>query len=229
MVTVGAAGVPASMRERFDLKACEIFFRRSLQTPPVRALYRSAADAAAAGRRVRRADARGDALTAASTWRATATCAARIIARATRLDSLLASMQPAVEDPAVVIAVTTTIAGPRAGATKAARPERVGSLLQRLSGLRELLGRGGRRRLRLAPDGLPGFTLWRRDVVLETGGFAPDLARGTGRPDAARASAAASVEEAVSDRAHRQSRWAPPRTSQHSTRCSPSMSDARTP
>ena len=27
-------GVPASLRERFDLKACEIFFRRSLQTMP---------------------------------------------------------------------------------------------------------------------------------------------------------------------------------------------------
>ena len=55
-------GVPASMRERFDLKACEIFFRRSLQTPPVRALYRSACRRAAAGRRVRRATRRGDAL-----------------------------------------------------------------------------------------------------------------------------------------------------------------------
>jgi hypothetical protein len=51
----------------------------------------------------------------------------------------------------------------------------VSAILQRLSGLRELLGRGGRKRLRLAPDGLPGFTLWRRDVVLETGGFAPDF------------------------------------------------------
>ena len=37
-------GVPASLRERFDLKACEIFFRRSLHTPPVRGLYRSGAD-----------------------------------------------------------------------------------------------------------------------------------------------------------------------------------------
>ena len=36
VVTGRQTGVPASLRERFDLKACEIFFRRSLQTMPVR-------------------------------------------------------------------------------------------------------------------------------------------------------------------------------------------------
>ena len=44
VVTSAPHGVPPPMRERYDLKACEIFFRRSLRTPPVRALYRSGAD-----------------------------------------------------------------------------------------------------------------------------------------------------------------------------------------
>ncbi len=36
----------------------------------------------------------------------------------------------------------------------------------------------GRRRLDLPPDGCPGFTIWRRDVVLDVGGFARGRHRG---------------------------------------------------
>jgi poly-beta-1,6-N-acetyl-D-glucosamine synthase len=173
VVTSAPHGVPASMRERYDLKACEIFFRRSLRTPPVRALYRSGADTRLL---VVECDAhtRGDALNSGvNLARYRYVCCADHRARYAP-DSLLKSMQPAVEDPALVIAVTTMIAGSQIGRDEG-DPGSVSEILQRLSGLRELLGRGGRKRLRLAPDGLPGFTLWRRDVVLETGGFAPDL------------------------------------------------------
>jgi hypothetical protein len=176
VVTGGPGGVSAGMRERFQLKSCEIFFRRSLPTPPVRALYRSAADARLL---VVECDAvaRGDALNCGvNLARYRYVCCADARERYTA-GSLLLSMQPAVEDPGVVIAVTTTLAAARSqdGRLEGADSSIVG-VLQRLSALRELLGRGGRRRLRLAPDGLPGFTLWRRDVVLQTGGFAPDLA-----------------------------------------------------
>lgn len=169
-------GVPASLRERFDLKACEIFFRRSLQTMPVRGLYRSAADPRLLVVECD-AESRGDALNCGvNLAHYRYVCCADPRARYAP-GSLLASMQPAVEDPAVVVAVTTTIAATCAGASEAAGPPAgIAGLLQRLSGLREMLGRGGRTRLRLAAEGLPGFTLWRRDVVLETGGFSPDLA-----------------------------------------------------
>ncbi len=173
VVTSAPHGVPASMRERYDLKACEIFFRRSLRTPTVRALYRSGADARLL---VVECDAhtRGDALNSGvNLARYRYVCCADHRALYAP-DSLLKSMQPAVEDPAVVIAVTTMIAGTQSGPDEG-DPGSVSAILERLSGLRELLGRGGRRRLRLAPEGLPGFTLWRRDVVLETGGFASDL------------------------------------------------------
>jgi hypothetical protein len=169
------SGAPASLRAHFGLKACEIFFRRSLPTSPVRALYRSTADARLLVIECD-ADARGDALNCGvNLARYRYICCADPRARYAA-GSLLASMQPAVEDPGIVVAVTTTIAAGTEPGEGNRSPEGAGTLLQRLSGFRELLGRGGRTRLRLAPEGLPGFTLWRRDVVLETGGFAPDLA-----------------------------------------------------
>lgn len=47
--------------------------------------------------------------------------------------------------------------------------------LQRLSAVRNLLARHLRRRLRIGSDGVPGFMLWRRDVLVESGGFALDV------------------------------------------------------
>ena len=125
VVTSAPHGVPASMRERYDLKACEIFFRRSLRTPPVRALYRSGADARLL---VVECDAhtRGDALNSGvNLARYRYVCCADHRARYAP-DSLLKSMQPAVEDPAVVIAVTTMIAGSQSGPRRRRPGERVG-------------------------------------------------------------------------------------------------------
>ena len=174
VIVVTSGGVAADFRRRFDLKACEIFFRRALQTPAVRSLYRSSTDARLL---VVDCDARtrGDALNCGVNMaRYRYVCCADHRARY-GTGSLLASMQPAVEDPAAVVAVTTTIiADTEDGRADGPRPD-LYQLLQRLSALREVLGRGGSRRLRLAPEGLHGFTLWRRDVVLEAGGFSPDL------------------------------------------------------
>jgi len=47
--------------------------------------------------------------------------------------------------------------------------------LQRLSALRGFLSHNLRRRIRLAPESLPGFSLWRRDVIVEAGGFSLDV------------------------------------------------------
>jgi hypothetical protein len=174
VIVVTSGGVAPDLRRRFELKACEIFFRRTLQTPAVRALYRSATDARLL---IVDCDARtrGDALNCGVNMaRNRYVCCADHRARYTT-GSLLASMQPAVEDPGAVVAVTTTItADSDDGSAGGSRPD-LHQLLQRLSALRDVLGPGGRRRLRLAPEGLHGFTLWRRDVVLETGGFSPDL------------------------------------------------------
>jgi hypothetical protein len=176
VIVVTSGGVAVDLRRRFDLRACEIFFRRTLQTTPVRALYRSPAEP-----RLMvidcEADTRGDALNCGvNLARYRYVCCADHRARYAP-GSLLASMQPAVEDPAIVIAVTTTIT---ADAGEASVPDRgwpgLHHQLQRLSSLREVLGRGGRKHLRLAPEGLHGFTIWRRDVVLEAGGFSADLA-----------------------------------------------------
>ena len=103
------------MRERYDLKACEMFFRRSLRTPPVRALYRSGADTRGCWSSSATPHTRGDALNCGvNLARYRYVCCADHRARYAP-ESLLKSMQPAVEDPAVVIAVTTMIAGSQIG------------------------------------------------------------------------------------------------------------------
>jgi hypothetical protein len=85
-------------------------------------------------------------------------------------------MHPAVEEPATVVGISTTL-GPF-GAASGTIDHGADSLvrtLQRLSALRGLLSRNLRRRLRLAPETLPGFSLWRRDVIVEAGGFSLDV------------------------------------------------------
>ena len=146
VIVVTSGGVTADLRRRFDLKACEIFFRRALQTPAVRSLYRSATDTRLL---VVDCDARtrGDALNCGVNMaRFRYVCCADHRARY-GTGSLLASMQPAVEDPAAVVAVTTTItADTEDGGADGSRPD-LYQLLQRLSALREVLGNDTHRRI----------------------------------------------------------------------------------
>ena len=176
VVNDGSLPALAALRERFDLHACEIFYRRSIGTSPVRAIYRSATQArllvldCATG-------ARGDALNCGvNVARYRYVCCADLRARY-RADALLDSMHPAVEDPAVVVGVTTTLGPPREELGESAAPQTpdVWTTFAGLSAARALLSRGGGRNLSLSPEGLPGLVLWRRDTLIEVGGFAPDV------------------------------------------------------
>ena len=172
VVTDGSPAVLAGLRDRFRLSACEVFFRRSLDTGPVTNMYRSLADPRLLVIDCRPAS-RGDALNyGLNLARYRYICCADPGARYTR-DALLESMQPATEDPAVVMGVTTQVGATEEGGGD---PDGLAPLLHRLGVLRGLLGRAGGRRLSLSADGLPGFTLWRRDVAIEVGGFAADVA-----------------------------------------------------
>jgi len=174
VVNDGSPAALAALRNRFGLSACEIFYRRSLETSPVRAIYRSATDArllvldcAAASR--------GDAFNCGvNLARYRYVCCAD--ARATyRPDALLESMHAAVEDPALVVGVTTVVAAPPAIETPEAEAARtIWSSLDRLTAARALLRRSSGRRLHVGDD-LGGWTLWRRDALIEVGGFSRDL------------------------------------------------------
>jgi poly-beta-1,6-N-acetyl-D-glucosamine synthase len=172
VVTNGSTAILAELRDRFGLSACEVFFRRSLETGPVNGMYRSTTDPRLLVVDCRPSS-RGDALNyGLNLARYRYICCADPGARYAR-DSLLECMLPATEDPAVVMGVTTLLGAPDDSVDE---PAGLAALLHRLGTLRGLLGRGGGRRLSLSPEGLPGFTLWRRDVAIEVGGFAADVA-----------------------------------------------------
>jgi cellulose synthase/poly-beta-1,6-N-acetylglucosamine synthase-like glycosyltransferase len=174
VVNDGSRDALAALRERFALSACEIFYRRSLQTGPVRAIYRSATeprllvlDCAT--------ETRGDAFNCGvNLARYRYVCCTDGRARY-RVDALLDSMHAAVEDPALVVGVTTVLTPP-AGSSAADDPAvraSAWSALDTLTASRALMTRTSHRRLNVA-DGLPGWTLWRRDALIEVGGFGRD-------------------------------------------------------
>jgi cellulose synthase/poly-beta-1,6-N-acetylglucosamine synthase-like glycosyltransferase len=174
VVNDGSLPALAALRERFDLSACEIFFRRSLDTSPVRGIYRSTSDP-----RLLVLDCavetRGDALNCGvNLARYRYVCVADIRARF-GADALLDSMHAAVEDPALVIGVTTTLGAPGDASAPGETARGLWPTLERLSASRNLLARGGWRSLSLRPEGLPGLVLWRRDALIEVGGFARDI------------------------------------------------------
>ena len=160
-----------------DLTPCELFFRRTLKTAPLRGIYRSpreprllVVDKTARGT--------GDALNCGvNLARYRYVCAVDAEA-AYSVDALLEAMQAALEDPAIVVGVTTSLAvSPVQAATTALMgraPTGLIGAVRYLTAARTRLLTVGRRRLDLPPGGCPGFTLWRRDTVVETGGFAPD-------------------------------------------------------
>jgi cellulose synthase/poly-beta-1,6-N-acetylglucosamine synthase-like glycosyltransferase len=160
-----------------DLSPCELFFRRTLKTAPLRGIYRSAreprllvADKAASGT--------GDALNCGvNLARYRYICAVDAEA-AYSVDGLLEAMQAALEDPAVVVGVTTSLAvspvQSAATALMGKAPTGLIGAVRHLTAARTRFLTVGRRRLDLPPGGCPGFTIWRRDAVVETGGFAPD-------------------------------------------------------
>jgi cellulose synthase/poly-beta-1,6-N-acetylglucosamine synthase-like glycosyltransferase len=171
-------GTPArldELRDRFALSACEVFFRRTLPMGRVGAIFRSASS----GRLLVvdcEAPTRANALNCGvNLSRYRYVCCADGLGRYART-SLLEAMHAAVEDPATVVGISTSLGPFETSGTDAARaPETLFATLQRLSALRSLLSRHLRRRLRLGSDVPPGFSLWRRDVLVEAGGFAFDV------------------------------------------------------
>ena len=162
------------LRERFSLSACEVFYRRTLPTPPVRAIFRSTSDP-----RLLVIDCpghtRGDALNVGvNLARYRYICCADKDARYTP-DALLVAMRAAMDDPATVVGVTTSLAALDSDPTAGLAGQSTASALRTLSNLRGLLARDNQRRLGLSLDVKPGSTLWRRDVVVDAGGFSTDV------------------------------------------------------
>ena len=165
------------LRETFDLSATEVFYRRSLASGLVRRMFRSASDPrllvveAAAGPI-------GAHLNAGVNLARNRYIAVVDVPARFRPDALLEAMHAALEDPQRVVGVTTSVAiaspEPVESALHGALQTGLGSALRYLRGARARLMTIGRRRLDLPPGGCPGFTVWRRDVVLECGGFASD-------------------------------------------------------
>jgi cellulose synthase/poly-beta-1,6-N-acetylglucosamine synthase-like glycosyltransferase len=175
VVNDGTPAVLDELRERFALNACEVFFRRSIATGRVGAIFRSGTherllvvDCAAGSR--------ADALNCGvNLSRFRYVCCADAGSRYSP-GSLLEAMHAAVEDPATIVGISTSLGPFEAHRTVSQdEPDTLVRALHRLSALRGLLSRNLRRRLRLAPETLPGFTLWRRDLVVETGGFSVDV------------------------------------------------------
>jgi biofilm PGA synthesis N-glycosyltransferase PgaC len=173
VVNDGTLSVLSRLREQFQLSACEIFYRRALDTSPVRGIYRSTTDPRLLVLDCATETA-GDALNCGvNLARYRYVCCADLRARYKR-DALLESMHAAVEDPAMVIGVTTTITppvNPAEGDGDAARVTPLRPTLERLSASRALLTRSRSRALMLVGQPLSGFTIWRRDALIEVGGF----------------------------------------------------------
>jgi poly-beta-1,6-N-acetyl-D-glucosamine synthase len=173
VVNDGTLSVLGRLREQFQLTACEIFYRRALDTSPVRGIYRSSSDPRLLVLDCATETA-GDALNCGvNLARYRYVCCADRRARYHR-DALLESMHSAVEDPAVVVGVTTTIAPPAGQAAvelDRADVEPLRPTLERLSACRALLTRSAPSPLMLPGHRLAGFTIWRRDALIEVGGF----------------------------------------------------------
>jgi len=175
VVNDGSLPALAALRQQFGLTACEVFYRRSLKASPVRAIYRSAAEP-----RLLVVDCEagtsGDALNCGlNLARYRYVCCTDRRARYRR-DALLESMRAAVEDPALVVGVMTVLGAHSDSAAQSPSPASSGfwQTLEHLSALRALLSLSGRRRLGLGGDGIPGFVIWRRDVLVDVGGFGLD-------------------------------------------------------
>jgi cellulose synthase/poly-beta-1,6-N-acetylglucosamine synthase-like glycosyltransferase len=178
IVVVAAGPALEDLKQGLSLSAAEVFYRKSLAGTAVRGLYRSSTDARVI---VVQADPTsvGGALNCGVNLARYRYLAAVDVAAAYHGDALLEAMHAALEDPQRVVGGTTALTvRPVEGLDAALRGEAPTGLfqaLQYLSAARMRLVTVGRRRLDLPPEGCPGFTIWRRDVVLDAGGFADDV------------------------------------------------------
>ncbi len=179
VVTSGAPDTLAELRERYALTACELFFRRALPAGEVRAIYRSPTEPRLLVADMGESSEGGRLNCAVNLARYRYICAADP-ATVYHHDGLLEAMQAALEDPSLVVGVTTALAVRPVESIRTSpsgrAPTSMTSSVAYLAAARTSLLTVARRRLDLPPGGCPGFTIWRRDAVIEVGGFAPDSA-----------------------------------------------------
>ncbi len=177
IVVVSAGPALDDLKHALSLLAAEVFYRKSLAGAAVRGLYRSSTDARVIVVHSEPASV-GEALNCGVNLARYRYLAVVDVAAAYNSDALLEAMQAALEEPQRVVGATTALTvRPVEGLEAALRGEAPTGLveaLRYLSAARTRLVTVGRRRLDLPPEGCPGFTIWRRDVVLDVGGFAQD-------------------------------------------------------
>ena len=170
-----AGKIPARWQEDYELQPCEVFFRRQLVTQPVRRIYR-----AGSGARLlvvaKAPGGRGDALNCAvnfSRYRYVCCLTSGVSYSA---DALIRLMRPIAEAPATNVGAIAAVAGASGPATVVANGAwaRIGRLRRRLAGSADLVTRSTYNvmtTLGLLPTSAVGAAVWRRDVVVEQGGF----------------------------------------------------------
>ena len=170
VVTNGARAALDVLRREFELNPCELFFRRTLRTANPGVIYRSASQPRLLVAEVPGGP-EGDALNCGiNLARYRYVCVAEPDTDYDR-DGLLEAMQAATEDPAHVVGITTNLRTMPAAPATDAGTFGLAAALTSLAAARLRLLTIARRRLDLPPGGCPGFRIWRRDVVVEVGGF----------------------------------------------------------
>jgi hypothetical protein len=167
-----------SLKREFGLAARQMFYRRSLAGAEVRAIYGSAAD----DRLLVVDQPRGGSVEAWNCGINIARYRYVAIADAGRLvapDALLSAMAPANADPAGVVAILGHLGSARSAEAPASASAGRSSLaaFEEIERLREGLGGPATATdLRTVLDSPQAFGLWRRDAVVEAGGFSADTA-----------------------------------------------------
>jgi len=166
-VIVVAEGLPAaiwaSLKAEWELEAREFFYRQSLATGPVRMIYRSSRDS-----RLMVADkapdsSRADAVNCGvnlARFKYVSALDADVVFDA---NALLRAMAAPLRDPASIVGASSHVEA------------RDRNLLQRLASIRSLMeSRTAARRAAIAPAG--GVVVWRRDAIVQLGGFSTTAA-----------------------------------------------------
>jgi hypothetical protein len=167
-------GAIESLRPDFDLRPCEVFFRRSLTTAAVRTIHRSTVEPRLLVAEVPESsngDLRNCGINLA---RFRYVCVGSPYVRY-EPQALLECMHVALEDPGRVIGVTASVSETAGGAaTGPGAHLRPADALRFAAATRRRLSGIGRRRLDLPPEGPVAWGIWRRDTLLAVGGFSTD-------------------------------------------------------
>jgi cellulose synthase/poly-beta-1,6-N-acetylglucosamine synthase-like glycosyltransferase len=177
VVVSGAPATLASLKSELDLRPGELFYRRSLPTGAIGTIYRS--ETLSHLLVVEKpASSEGDSLNCGvnlARYRYVCVADADSVYDA---DALVEAMQAALEDPSLVVGVTTSMTVTPIETVSSTldgkAPTGLMAAARYLAAARTRLLTVGRRRLDLPPGGCPGFTIWRRDSLIDAGGFATD-------------------------------------------------------